>query len=209
MLFPLQRCDAPCARVDQLARVHDAQHIQYIWIMFQPGTLCIDGDTVMSPMSGQAVLRATGGVCHAVDKFMAEGLTTPLSLCGLLVIMTSHTMWILLLIISVGAMHARDKHGCNASVLLIGMSIVMAHKIFFGTILTSFMPQPTKHRSTRAQDPLTKREHGTIMNFPLAPGTQGTTVLNILNNDILPALRAFQPNLIMISAVLMLTRTTF
>ena len=202
----LQRCDAPCARVDQLARVHDAQHIQYILDHVPThGHYSIDGDTVMSPMSGQAALRATGGVCHAVDMLMAEGVHnafvavrppghhagrhTPCGFC-------------LFNNIAVGAMHARDKHGLQR----IG---IIDWDVHHGNGTQDiFWNDPDVFYASTHQAPLypgtgspnETGAHGTIMNFPLAPGTQGTTVLNILNNDILPALRAFQPNLIMISA---------
>ena len=202
----LDRRDAPHAQTAQLARVHDVQHIQYV-LEHVPeyGYYSIDGDTVLSPMSNQAALRAAGGVCYAIDAVMAgegrnafvavrppghhAGRHTPCGFC-------------LFNNIAVGAMHAREHHGLQR----IGIIDWDVHHgngtqdIFWSdpNVFYASTHQAPLYPGTGATDET--GTHGTIMNIPLPPGTKGDTFLETLDHDILPALRAFQPHLVMISA---------
>ena len=64
----LQRYDAPCATLEQLARVHTQQHIEAMHAAVPTeGLVHLDPDTVMSPTSLSAALRAAGAVVMAAD----------------------------------------------------------------------------------------------------------------------------------------------
>ncbi len=64
--------EAPEATKTQLARVHDAAYIDAILARIpKDGLSSIDGDTVISPASGQAALRSAGAAVAAVDAVMA------------------------------------------------------------------------------------------------------------------------------------------
>ena len=64
------REDAPRATAEQILRAHSMDHIDNIMSVvpvddtFYP----IDGDTILSARSGEAMLRAAGAVCAAVDE---------------------------------------------------------------------------------------------------------------------------------------------
>src|SRR5690349_12005878 len=67
----LARIEAPAATREQLARVHAPDLIDAV--LGEPiaaGWRRLDPDTVMSPDSAEAALRAAGAVCAAVDAAM-------------------------------------------------------------------------------------------------------------------------------------------
>ncbi len=64
----LERQEAPLATVEQIARAHPKAYVERILGMIpKKGHAGIDADTVVSPGSGEAALRAAGAVCAAVD----------------------------------------------------------------------------------------------------------------------------------------------
>jgi len=67
----LDRREAPRATPDQLVRVHPGDYVdRLLQAIPARGLSYIDGDTVVSPGSGEAALRAAGAVCAAVDAVM-------------------------------------------------------------------------------------------------------------------------------------------
>ena len=64
--------EAPRASRDDLIRVHDAAYVdQTLDAVPAQGSRHLDGDTIVCPDSGEAALRAAGGVCAAVDAVLA------------------------------------------------------------------------------------------------------------------------------------------
>jgi len=67
----LQWRDAPLAAIEQLTRIHTATHVERTLSRIpKHGHYAIDGDTIVSPQSGEAALRAAGAVCAAVDAIL-------------------------------------------------------------------------------------------------------------------------------------------
>jgi len=68
----LQRCLAPPATRHQIERVHTAAHYDAVHAAIpDSGYGRLDADTIVSPGSWQAALRAAGAVCEAVDEVVA------------------------------------------------------------------------------------------------------------------------------------------
>ena len=64
----LHRAEAPHADHEQLLRVHPLSHIESVLdAVPHHGHHSLDGDTILNPYTGEAALRAAGGVCLAVD----------------------------------------------------------------------------------------------------------------------------------------------
>jgi acetoin utilization deacetylase AcuC-like enzyme len=68
----LERREAPEAALEDLIRVHPRQHVErMLRAVPRSGHVGIDADTVLSPASGEAALRAAGAAVAAVDAVMA------------------------------------------------------------------------------------------------------------------------------------------
>ena len=68
----LERCAAPEASLDEVALVHPRRYVERILAAVPArGHVGIDADTVLSPASGRAALRAVGAVVAAVDAVVA------------------------------------------------------------------------------------------------------------------------------------------
>ncbi|MEK9939836.1 MAG: histone deacetylase family protein, partial [Methylotenera sp.] len=64
--------DATAASAEQLARVHDADYVNWMMNQQLDGALaCLDSDTTMNQFTNQAALHAAGAVVNAVDLVMA------------------------------------------------------------------------------------------------------------------------------------------
>ena len=67
----LHRDKAPFGDVELVKRVHDPGYVDHIYAHIpQSGHYQLDGDTLLSPGSWEAALRAVGGICHAVEAVM-------------------------------------------------------------------------------------------------------------------------------------------
>ena len=75
--FVTRHYDAPKATREQLALVHDPEYIDRVFAAApEEGSINMDGDTVMSPGSLDAALRAVGAGIMGVDLVM-EGKAGP------------------------------------------------------------------------------------------------------------------------------------
>jgi len=111
----LQRREAPEAAIDDIARVHPRRFVERLLAAVpQTGHVGIDADTVMSPQSGRAALRAAGAVAAAVDAVAAGEAQT--AFCA--VRPPGHHAeparamgFCLFNNIAIGALRAREAHG--------------------------------------------------------------------------------------------------
>ena len=70
----LMRQEAPQANINQIARIHPRELVEQILnAVPSEGHVMIDGDTNMSPQSGEAALRGVGAICAAVDAVSSGG----------------------------------------------------------------------------------------------------------------------------------------
>lgn len=62
----------PMGRAEDVLRAHSAEHLARVMQPVAPGRrVLLDGETVLSPGSGAAAMRAVGMACAAVDAVMA------------------------------------------------------------------------------------------------------------------------------------------
>ncbi len=72
----LERRKAPRAERDLMMRVHPPDYIDRVFAALpESGYGSLDADTILSPGSGEAALRAVGGICAAVDAVMNREAT--------------------------------------------------------------------------------------------------------------------------------------
>jgi acetoin utilization deacetylase AcuC-like enzyme len=202
----LDRREAPLAELDALARVHDVMYVDTILgNVPSHGYVMVDGDTVMSPGSGEAALRAAGAVCAAVDAVLSGAADN--AFCA--VRPPGHHAepgramgFCLFNNVAIGAQHARAKHRLTR-IAVIDFDVHHGN----GT-QAAFENDPDLFYASTHQSPLypgtgnsTERGiRGNVLNVPLPPGASSDAFRHAIEREIVPALDAFRPELVMISA---------
>ena len=204
-LFGLERREAPQATRAQIERVHSARFIEAILgAVPQSGYVRIDADTVMSPGSGEAALHAAGGACAAVDAVIAGEADN--AFCALRP--PGHHAeperamgFCLFNNVAIGARQALAAHGL-ARVSIFDFDVHHGN----GT-QAAFERDPAVQYLSTHQWPLypgtgarEERGLGNIVNRPLPAGTGSREWRRVVEEDILPAIDGFAPELVMISA---------
>jgi acetoin utilization deacetylase AcuC-like enzyme len=203
----LQWQDAPKGTVQQLELIHVPEFVDLVMANApQQGTLLLDGgDTVMSPGSLEAVLRCVGAACAGVDAVMARAAdnvfcaTRP---CGHHAEPDRAMGFCIFNQAAIAAAHAVQAHGL-ARVAVVDFDVHHGN----GT-QAAFYGNPNLFYASSHQSPFypgtgSKSETGVnhnIVNLPLARGCDSTRFRQGCEQEILPALRAFAPDFLIISA---------
>ncbi|HXC26753.1 MAG TPA: histone deacetylase family protein [Stellaceae bacterium] len=202
----LERREAPQATIGDLTRVHPPRFVERLLAAVpSAGHVAIDADTVMSPQSGEAALRAAGAVAAAVDAVIAGEADN--AFCAVRPpghhACPSRAMGFCLFNnVAVGALRARQVHGL-ARVAVVDFDVHHGNgtqdcfwddgSLFYGSTHQSpFYPGTGAAGETGAA--------GNIVNVPL-PAMSGSQAFRLgMTRVLLPALDAFAPELLMISA---------
>ena len=202
----LARVEAPAAALETIALCHPMDYVTAIRDATpKAGLARLDADTSMSPGSFAAALRAAGGATYAVDEVMGgrarnafvatrppghhTETARPMGFC-------------LFNNAAIAARHAQKRHG-------IERAAVVDFDVHHGNGSQDiFWSDPTVMYGSTHQMPLypgtgakgERGEHGTVVNAPLSPGDGGEQFRAALETLILPRLRDFQPELLVISA---------
>jgi acetoin utilization deacetylase AcuC-like enzyme len=200
----LDRIEAPRATRAQLERVHSADLIDLIFDSVPAeGYVRVDPDTVTCPHSLEAALRAAGGVVAAIDALI-DGNTLR-AFCAVRPPghhATPHRAmgFCLFNSVAIGAAHALAR-GVDR-VAIIDFDVHHGN----GT-QDIFWDDPRVMYASTHQWPLypgtgarTETGAGNIVNAPLPPGSGSGDFRAACQAIVLPALRSFQPQLVMISA---------
>lgn len=201
----LQWREAPTATVEQLARIHTPAHIERTLSHIpRNGYQAIDGDTVVSPQSGAAALRAAGAVCAAVDAVLqgeANSAFCAIRPPGHHAEPNQAMGFCLFNNIAIGAAHARAVHGLERVAAIDfdvhhgnGTQAAFEHDPAYLYISTH---QAYIYPGTGRRD---ERGINNIVNIPLLANSGTAELQHAWQEDIEPALRRFQPQLILISA---------
>ncbi|WP_417475036.1 histone deacetylase family protein [Luteimonas mephitis] len=196
--------EAPRATRGQLLRVHEASLLETVLESRPANQLELDADTVLSPQSAEAALRAAGAGVAAVDAVMAGEATA--AFCAVRPPghhATSQTAMGFCLFnnVAVAAAHALERHGL-ARVAIADFDVHHGN----GT-QAIFEAEPRVQYLSSHQLPLypdTGHAHergvGNILNAPLPPGTGSRGFRAAWEEHLLPALDAFAPQLVLVSA---------
>jgi acetoin utilization deacetylase AcuC-like enzyme len=201
----LERREAPEATIDDIARVHPRVFAERLLAAVpQSGHVGIDADTIMCAASGRAALRAAGAVIAAVDAVIAGEADN--AFCA--VRPPGHHAepgramgFCLFNNIAIGALRAREVHGL-ARVAVVDFDVHHGN----GT-QARFADDPTLFYGSTHQSPLypgtgaaSETGVGNIVNAPLPPMSGSREFRLAFTREILPALDAFRPELVLISA---------
>jgi acetoin utilization deacetylase AcuC-like enzyme len=202
----LARRDAPKVETEALLRVHPQEYLSALeQASPREGLTALDPDTLMCPQTLEAALYAAGGAVAAVDEVMGGGVDTafvavrppghhagprtPMGFC-------------FLNNVAVAARHARAVHGAER-VAIVDFDVHHGNgtqDVFWSdkNVLFCSTHQAPFYPGTGGRNEV--GEFGTIVNAPLFEGSSGDTFLEALTDVILPRVREFAPQLILISA---------
>ncbi len=202
----LDRRTAPLAADDDLLRIHPESHIRNIRSSRPTeGYRQIDGDTFMSPGSVDAAYRAAGAVVRAVDLVLSGD--APNAFCAIRPPghhAESETAMGFCLFgnAALAAKHALDHHGLKRVA-------VVDFDVHHGNGTQDLLWDEARALVITSQQiplwPGTGRPdetgaHDTILNIPLPPRSGGAEMRTAYEAQAFPRLRAFKPELIIISA---------
>ena len=202
----LNRVSAPLVDMAHLAYVHPQSHIDAILNGApEEGLNQLDADTWMSPGSVNAGLRAAGAVVKAVDLVLDGTVgnafcairppghhaetATPMGFC-------------LFGNAAIGAKHALEAHGLSRVAVVDfdvhhgnGTQDLLWNEARALTVTSQQMPL-----WPGSGDPSERGAHDTVLNIPLPPRSGGAEMRAAYEAQVFPRLRAFKPELIIISA---------
>ncbi len=197
------------ATLEELARAHDPRYVESVLREIESGVESLaGGDVSICASSGHVARLAAGSAIAAVDAVLRAKTGTafcatrppghhatrdrPMGFC----IFNG---------IAVAARHAQAVHGVER-VAILDWDVHHGNgtqDIFYedGTVLFASTHQSPWYPGSGSRDEIgTGPGQGFTINRPYPAGSGRTEILDAFANDILPAVRKFQPDLILISA---------
>ena len=199
--------DAPMGTFEQVRLVHTPHYVE--WVKSRSpseGYAALDGgDTIMSPGTLEAVLRCVGAACAGVDAVLANDAdnvfcaTRP---CGHHAEADRAMGFCVFNQAAIAALHARQVHGVKR------LAVVDFDVHHGNGTQSAFFDDPDLFYGSCHQSPFypgtgTLQESGVadnIVNIPLSRGCDSATLRKRIAGEMLPALRRFSPELLIISA---------
>ena len=201
----LLRKEAPRATEEELALIHDPAYVKLVLENIpDEGYARLDADTIMSPGSGEAALRAAGAIIAAVDDVVAGRASN--AFCA--VRPPGHNAeprrgmgFCLFNNVAIGAKHARAAHGLQR-VAIVDFDVHHGN----GTQAAFYTDADTLFASTHqfphypGTGAASETGVGNVFNAPLEANSGGAAFRAAMEGRILPALRAFKPEIVFVSA---------
>ncbi len=190
---------------EALERAHPADFVDTILDAERPdGIVMLDGDTGIGPGSTEAALKASGAVVDAVDAVMTDDLARAFCLVrppGHHAEPARAMGFCFFNHVAVGALHAQAAYGLERIA-------VLDFDVHHGNGTQAiFWEKPEFLFASSHQMPLfpgsgakAERGAGNIWNGPLTPGDGGPQFRHVWDDALLPAVDAFRPKLILVSA---------
>jgi acetoin utilization deacetylase AcuC-like enzyme len=203
-----QRREAPTVSEDELELVHSAAHVRAIAELCASGGGAIDPDTFVGEASFRAALHAAGGASAMVAALVAG--EAPVGFCGIRP--SGHH-----------AEHGRAMGFCLFNNVAVAAAVAIAElglrrvfifdwdvhhgngtaEIFRGradVLFTSIHQMPLYPGTGALEDAGSGVGEGYTINLPVPPGSGEALWMALLEQVVLPAAAAFEPELVLVSA---------
>ncbi len=197
----------PVAR-ETLLLVHTTAYLDQVERACQHGPTALDPDTVASPHSWQAALRAAGAVTQAIDRVMAGTLDAAFCAVrppGHHALADCAMGFCLLNNVAIGARYAFHHHDLSR-ILIVDWDVHHGNGtqaifeddpavLYFSTHQFPFYPG-TGAKEERG----TGKGSGMTVNVPLPAGAGDAELIQAFREELVPRADAFKPQLVCISA---------
>jgi acetoin utilization deacetylase AcuC-like enzyme len=203
-----ERREAPAARVDQLQLIHSARHVQHIRELSSAGGGAIDGDTFVGEPSYRAALHAVGGACEMTRALRAGDAR--LGFCagrpsGHHAEPDRAMGFCLFNNVAVAAEFAIRELGVSRVFVLDwdvhhGNGTAEAFRFRPDVLFASIHQSGIYPGSGSLDDVGAGAGEGYTINLPVPAGSEEELWLSLIEQIVLPAARAFEPELVLVSA---------
>jgi acetoin utilization deacetylase AcuC-like enzyme len=199
--------EAPLGSREQVLLVHDEAYLDFVESTSpRQGLRALDsGDTVMSPGTLRAVLRCVGAACAGVDAVVgaeASNVFCATRPCGHHAESNRAMGFCVYNQAAIAALYAREQHGLRR-IAVVDFDVHHGNgtqhtfwddaDLFYGS-----SHQWPFYPGTGAR--VEQGVAGNIVNVPLARGADSATFRVRMEDELLPALREFAPELLVVSA---------
>lgn len=202
----VERRDCPMGEEAEVLRCHPASYLQRVKAAVpEAGWVQLDPDTFLSPGSFQAAMRTLGGVCAAVDAVVTGAAKTAFVAGrppGHHAERAIAMGFCLFGTVAIGAKRALDHHGLSR-VAIVDFDVHHGNGtqdliwdegrcLFVSSHQMPLYPGTGRPEETGA--------HGQVVNVPLRGGSDGKEMRGLYERVVFPALEAWKPELLLISA---------
>ena len=198
----------PRASAETIALVHPPSYIEGIERACREGPVALDPDTVASPGSWEAVLRAVGAVTHAVDQLLGGALDAAFCAVrppGHHALANRAMGFCLFNNVAIGARYAQRRHQLDR-ILIVDWDVHHGNGtqdifyddpsvLYFSTHQSPLYPG-TGSRTQRGVG----RGTGYTINVPLPSGAGDEELHRAFRDELVPRALEFAPELVLISA---------
>jgi acetoin utilization deacetylase AcuC-like enzyme len=199
--------EAPRAGEQQLLAVHTAEHLERVREACERGQP-LDPDTPVAPASWDAALHAAGGACALVDALLGDGAATGFAALrppGHHAEPDRAMGFCLFSNVAIAARHALAAHDVERVLVLDwdvhhGNGTQAAFYDSADVLFVSLHRWPFYPGTGAAGETGLGAGDGYTLNLPQAGGSDGSTWLTAIDEQAIPAARAYRPDLILISA---------
>jgi acetoin utilization deacetylase AcuC-like enzyme len=203
-----QRVEAPQASLEAVMAVHPSSHVDAVRGMSERGGGWFDPDTYASQGSYRAALHAAGGACAMVEALLGNG--AGVGFCGLRPpghhAETATAMGFCLFNnIAIAARHALGALGAER-VFILDWDVHHGNgtnEVFHSSpevLFASIHQSPLYPGTGPLSDIGAGAGEGYSLNLPVLPGSGEDVWLSLVEHVVMPAARAFDPDLVLVSA---------